>query len=445
MHKNMKKNIILFVNAMRPATFDALKAYEEKTGRTFTPLVLVDRKIQTSISERNGQNLHHKNLLVVNADFDSPMSIRKALRLYEDRIFAVTCQYENSMLELKKLIGYFPYLQMPTQSSIEWSTEKKLMRELLESYDVSLVPEYMEISDYSESSIKSIEAHLDYPVIVKPSGLEGSLLVTMANNRLELNITLERTFRDIQGAYVKWIKRQTPRLLVEEFMDGDMYSVDTYVDSQGVCYSNPVVKVITGRKVGFEDFFGYMQGVPSNLNEQEATNAQKTAEKASHALGLRSVTAHVELMKLHQGGWKVIELAPRIGGYRHEIYSLGYGINHIMNDTLNRAGETPQISHKLVAHTALFHIYANDEGTIRAIKGIEEIKQLKSFFSLKQNSFLGDTARFAKNNGDPILSVVLTNSKKSMFESDVESMQTLVAIEVDKIPQPLKAKYFVSS
>ena len=66
----MSKDIILFVNAIRPATFGALQLYEEETGRVFTPVVLVDKKIQTSIKERNGQKHEGKNLLVINADFD---------------------------------------------------------------------------------------------------------------------------------------------------------------------------------------------------------------------------------------------------------------------------------------------------------------------------------------------------------------------------------------
>ena len=127
----MKKDIILFVNAIRPATFGALETYAKTSGRTFTPVVLVDEKIQESITERNGQQYADKNLTVVSADFDSPKSLMSAILPYRERIYAVTCQYENSMLELKKLIPYLPYLPMPSERSLDWSTEKKLMRDLL--------------------------------------------------------------------------------------------------------------------------------------------------------------------------------------------------------------------------------------------------------------------------------------------------------------------------
>ncbi|MDB5167303.1 MAG: hypothetical protein JWN26_448 [Candidatus Saccharibacteria bacterium] len=425
----MNKDIILFVNAIRPATFGALEIYEQKTGRTFTPIVLVDQKIQESITKRNGQKHEGKDLIVLNADFDSPSSLMKAIRPYRDRIYAVTCQYENSMLELKKLVPYFPYLPMPSERSLDWSTEKKLMRELLEAYDPSLVPGYMEVMDNSDATIAEIEAKLTYPVVIKPSGLEGSLLVSMANNRTELTDILGETFREVQKAYDVWIKRQKPRLLVEEFMDGDMYSVDTYVAADGTCRPAPPVKVLTGRRVGFDDFFGYMRATPSGLSEQEIGNASATAEKACHALGLRSVTAHVELMKLPHG-WKVIELGSRIGGYRHDIYALSYGINHIMNDILNRAGDVPEIFTEVLSSTAVFNIYAHEEGMLERIEGIEEVKQLASFVSLKQSLREGDSVLFAKHNGDPVFEIILSNKDKDQFDADVRHMQECLILEV---------------
>ena len=218
-----------------------------------------------------------------------------------DRVYAVTAQFENCITELQKLVPYFPYIPMPTESSLDWATEKKLMRQMLEAHSPSLVPGYLEVRDASDDSIAGAEAAVAYPVIVKPSGLEGSLLVSLAHNPEELRAALEHIFEEIQLGYDTWIKRQSPLVLVEEFMVGDMYSVDTYVSPEGVHRHTPPVKVITGHQVGFEDFFGYAQMVPSGLSATEATKAQRTAEEACKALGLRAVTAHVELIKTADG------------------------------------------------------------------------------------------------------------------------------------------------
>lgn len=426
----MSKKIVLFVNAIRPATFEALRDYEQRSGQKLTPMVIVDAKIQDAITERNGQK-NNPDVAVISTDFDSAASLRKALLACDGDIIAVTSQYENSILELKKLLPYFPYLPMPSESSLDWSTEKKIMRQLLEGYNPSLVPSFVEVTNARTDTISEIETTLSYPMIVKPSGLEGSLLVNLVTNRSELLETLEHTFREIQHAYDTWIKRQEPSVLVEEFMDGDMYSIDTYVSDQGVCRHTPPVKVITGKKVGFDDFFGYMQTTPCGLDESSTALAYHTAEQACRALGLRSVTAHVELMRLSDNRWKIIELGPRIGGYRHDIYNLSYGINHIANDIINRAGETPIVNDILLKHTAAFNIYARQEGVIRKVEGIEIVKSLPSFVSLIQDFFPGDTAKFAKNNGDPIVKVILSHSSGDQFRHDTKIMEQTLRVVIE--------------
>jgi hypothetical protein len=158
----MKKDIVLFVNAVRPATFAALRRFKQETRRELTPLVIVDEKIQASITERNGQKQNASEVAVISADFDSASSVMAALQPHMHRILAVTSQYENSILELKKLVPYLPYVPMPTELSLDWSTEKKLMRQMMEAYDPSLVPRYMEVTNNSDVTLDKIEAHIQY-------------------------------------------------------------------------------------------------------------------------------------------------------------------------------------------------------------------------------------------------------------------------------------------
>lgn len=423
----MTKDIILFVNAIRPATFEALEHYAKQTGRKFTPVVIVDKTIKSSISARNAQQKTAKQCKVIQADFDSPTSVRRALKPYMDTIYAVTCQYENSILELKKLIPYFPNLHMPTAESLDGATEKKLMRQMLHKYDPSLVPVYAEALSGDEATISKLEKSMKYPLMVKPSGLEGSLLVSKANNSQELRDSLKYTFKEIQKGYDTWVKRQTPAIVVEEYMEGDMYSIDTYVSVEGHCLHTPPVKVVTGHNIGFDDFFGYMRLAPAGLTTDEIDSAQKTAEAACMALGLRSVTAHVELMKTIDG-WKVIELGPRIGGYRHDIYFASYGINHIMNDILNRAGDLTEVISYKNHQTAVFNIYGRVEGILNSVSGLENVASSLSYVWHKQALQLGDELLFAKNNGDPVVELMLSHGERAQFDSDVALMEKSIDI-----------------
>lgn len=423
------KNIVLFINAMRPATFRALELQNETTGREFEPVILVDEKIADSIFKRNGQLPHLDKVRVIRADFDDVASVTKALKPIEDNIFAVTSQYENSVLELKKIVPHLPYCDMPTETSLEWATEKKLMRELMHAYDESLVPKFFEVHELSDKKLDEIEQQMSYPMIVKPSGLEGSLLVSMVNNKAELRERLEHGFSEVDKAYSIWIKRQRPFFLVEEFMQGQMYSIDVYADKQGGYTHTPIVKVITGKQIGFDDFFGFARITPADISADEEKQAQTAAENACTALGLRSVTVHVELMRT-EDGWKIIELGPRIGGYRHDLYMRSFGINHIMNDITNRGGEPVFINREAKGHAALLNIYARSEGTFQDFSGLDTVKDLASFVEANQTLQPGAQLFFAKNNGDPVFEISLFNENYDKLLEDIATVDKTLTINV---------------
>lgn len=428
----MDKNVIVFVNAVRPKTFQALDDYESVTGRQFEPIILVDESVKESIFACNGQDKLPRPIEVITANLNSANSVRQALKPYQNRIFAVTSQYENCIHELKQLLPYIPYIDMPTEKSLVWATEKKQMRKMLEAYNSNLVPGYTEVSDIDQATIERVEAMLSYPLIVKPSGLEGSLLVTYVNNRRKLQETLKRTFLAMQESYDTWIKRQKPAVLIEEFMVGDMYTIDVYVDAHGNCHFTPIIKTIVGRKVGFDDFFGYEASLPSGLSEDEIAKCHNAAVDACRALGLRSVTAHVELMQT-ANGWKIIELGPRIGGYRYELYDRAYGINHIVNDIRTRAGEKPHIPMDLRNYASVFNIYAREEGILKAVHGLELARSLPSFTYIKQNIHEGEQVLFAKNGGDVPINIMLSHPDEAQLKADIAAMEAAIQFDVEPI------------
>jgi hypothetical protein len=431
------KDIVLFINSLHRPTLSALAAYAEKTGKKLKPVVLVDKKIEKSIMDLNNQRQLRSKVTYVTADFDSPASIRQALKDLEQRIFAITSQYENSITEYKKLIPYLPHMPAPTETSLIWATDKKLMREAFNGYDKSLSPASIEVQDTSSKTIAAIEKAISYPMIIKPSGLERSLLVSVVHNTEELASTLAFTFSQLESAYKTWMKRLTPSVLIEEFMEGDMYSVDSYVSSDGTCRHAPPVKVVTGRSAGFDDFFAYLQMTPSGLSEAQTEQAQRASERACRALGLRSVTAHTEMMKT-KTGWKIIEVGPRIGGYRHELYSLSHGMNHIVNDVVNRAGQTPEIPNKPKRHAAIYKTYGREEGILSGIDGIEAIQMLPSFMNIKSPFKLGDEIKFARNNGDAVIELTLGHESPKQLSLDIDAIEHLLDIRVQTLEKIAK-------
>lgn len=421
---------MLFINSMFAPTVSALRSCEKQTGRHFTPVVIVDINIHESIHTLNDQNhLTDNNVEVITADFDDPVSIRNAIRPYEERIVVVLSQYENSIHEFKKIIPYLPYLQTPTESSLDWATDKKLMRAAFDAYDPTLSPASLHVEDATETTIAAIERKLSYPIIIKPSGLECSLLVSVASNRQQLVLQLRNTFKQLHTAYRHLLKRLEPSVLVEEFMTGDMYSIDAYVTIDGKCRYTPPVKVVTGNKVGFDDFFPYLTITPTDLSSAETATANDAVDRACRALGLRATTVHTELM-LTPKGWRIIEVGPRIGGYRPELYSLTIGLNHIANDIVNRMGITPVIPDKILHHAAVLQTYAREEGRLKTIHGLDKIERLSSYVSMKQRFKEGDMLYFAQNNGHPAFEVMLCHDDEAQLQADLKTVESVLHIEL---------------
>ena len=337
-----KKDIVLLVGVPTKSAAENVVEFQDAWKSKLRFFLITDKEA-VSDEDRIIHDFFDK-VLVVN--FSSDQSIQKALLPYSENFLAVTCRAESHIPKFKNLISHVPYLKTPTPASLGWSVDKLEMRRRFRAYDSKITPKYMYVKDAKKSTIRDIEQKVGFPLVVKPTGLAVSLLVNIAYHSEELEKNLRKVFRKMK-ALSKGYKDKEPRVLVEQFMEGTMYSIDAYVNSRGVVYFCPMVSVKTGKEAGFDDFFGYQQMTPVKLKKSSIEDAQDVAKKSVHALGLRSTTAHIELMRTEHG-WKVIEVGPRIGGFRHNMYDLSYGIDHTANDILIRIPRKPKIPKKVL-------------------------------------------------------------------------------------------------
>ncbi|MGB4420331.1 MAG: ATP-grasp domain-containing protein [Candidatus Saccharimonadales bacterium] len=417
------RNMILFVGSYLDVQKNALKNLEKLMDKQLTACVLIDN------NSTNEKLVNTKKVKVVRCDFSSPLKIQKAISPYKSRFLAVTCRAEKNIPLLRKVIPHIPYINTPTESSLDWTTDKVRMRQLLRDYDKSISPKFLVVHDASQETLDKIEKKVGFPLMIKPAGLAASLLVTLCYHREELESNLKNTVRKINRIYKERKGRGEPQILVEEFMDGAMFSVDTYVNQRGVTYHTPLVHVKTGRAVGFEDFFGYMRITPVILKPYKIEAARNVADKAIEALNLRSTTCHIELMKT-EDGWKVIELGPRIGGFRHEMYELSYGFDHSLNDILIRIPRKPIISKKIKGFTSVMQFYAKEKGKLVNINGVNKVRKLESFKRIEIIKKHGDMCNFARNGDSPVFTIVLFNKNRSKLLADIRRLEQSIKINI---------------
>lgn len=423
-----QKNIILFVGKVYDYMVKKLRKYEKQTNQSFRVGVIFDKN--EGLNKRT-KEMKDEICVQIPCDTNNMSSIQKALLPYQEELFAITSRGSANVSLFSKFIPHVPYLRTPTPESLFWSTHKLYMRKRFENHDKSLVPKFLEATDSSEKTLNKIENEIGFPVIVKPTGLASSKFVNLCKNKQDTRDALDKIFSHIQEIYQENKGNWDPDVIVEDFMEGEMYSVDGYVDNSGNVKYCPMVENKTGKDIGFDDFFDYLRVTPTLLEEKQKSEAKKTTTNAIHALGLRNTTIHAELM-LTSDGWKIIEIGPRIGGSRGYMYKKSYGINHMMNDVMNRTthGEV-HINTESRGFSAAITFYPEKEGVLQQIHGLEKINNIASVEKINKKKELKEECLFARNGGSGALHIYLFNKNREKLMQDIETLENTIKIEVD--------------
>ncbi len=438
-HESQQRDVILFVGGSRDDAVSVIKDYSQHYGKTVTGLYLGN--ITSKDYARKISQADKKLLIEVPVTFKklTDGEISKILRPYKDRLLTATCTKEYNIGTYRKIVPHIPYLFAPTQESLLWSTDKVEMRQRIKESAPDICPRFMLVKDSSSVTLGKIEKQIGFPLVVKPAGLAASKHVTICYYREELEKSLRQVIMNLKRLYAERGREDAPKVLVEQFMEGSMYSIDAYVNSRGFVYHCPPVFVRTGMTIGFDDFFGYQRILPVKIKQYKIEQAERAVTEAIHALGLRNVTCHVELMRT-EDGWKIIEVGPRVGGYRHVMYQLSYGINHLLNDTLIRVPQKPVIKRRVKKTVTVLQFFAKEEGILESISGLKLIRNLESFHSIDIRMKKGKLCRFAKNGGASVFDVVLAHKSRSQVLADVRRMEKAVVIKVKKVPRGAKRK-----
>lgn len=424
----VQKDIILFVGRPVPSVIKSVvDACKDCLSGKYRLGLIVDKKKLKGISEQVLSNFDP----VIICDFSSKSSIVKGLKPYENELLSVLCRSESNIPDFQKVIPHVPYVKTPTTESLSWSTDKVAMREMLAAYDKAITPKFKLIKDSKKKTVKDIEDNIGFPVVCKPAGLAASMLVSIAYHPEELEEILKKTFKKIEALYKERKGRGEPQVIVEQFLEGEMYSTDAYVTSRGKITFSPFVHIKTGAQIGFDDFFGYRQMTPTRLNKVSIEKAETAATKAIKAVGLRSSVAHVELLKTEEG-WKIVELGPRLGGFRHELYKLAFGIDSACNDILVRIPKPVHVSKTPKGFAAAMKIFAKKEGKIVALKGVKKVEELKSLQRISVNKKVGAMAKFAKHGGASVMDCIFFNKDRAKLLADIRRFEKTIEIEVKK-------------
>lgn len=416
------KNIIVYVMGTRQAVLDDLRDYAKEHGKHYRIMNLRDSRLK-----KPDKNPDYD--LVVECDFSKPWKVAEALLPYQSELLAITCRYEQHISRFAQVLPHVPYLRTTSTESLAWATDKYEMRKRLRLFDPKNTPRFTWVKDNTIKERKRVIDKVQFPMIVKPASLAASLFVTICYHEDELEKALRNLFRKLKTAYDKDGRKEIPKIIAEEYMEGDLYSIDSYIDSRGNIYHCPLVRQKTARDIGHDDFYNYLQITPAALKKTTVERAESVADTAIHALGLRSTTAHTELMKVDDD-WKVVEVGARPGGARDVLHKLSCDINHNMNDAAIRIPRKPIIPKKCKGYAAYMKYFADKEGMIVETKGIKKLESLDSFHTISVMKKVGDRSVFARNGGRAVFTLFLYNSDRSKLLADIRRIEQTVKVTV---------------
>lgn len=205
------------------------------------------------------------------------------------------------------------------------TTNKARMKEILLKNNIPTA-KCVKISNISEIKIDDIT----YPIVIKPTDRSAGRGVSFVCNKDEFVDKFELAMRE---SYSK-------EVLIEEVMQGKQYSIETIS-----CHANHQIVAYTEEYIDDSgNFIETQHMIPARLNEQDLQKLHNLIIKLLNAFDIKYGACHIEV-KLTNEGFKVIELASRMGGWRDKLVQLAYNDDYnamLIDSTL---GISPTIKH----------------------------------------------------------------------------------------------------
>ncbi len=287
--------------------------------------------------------------------------------------------FENAVVPKTWLTEHFS-LPGITLEAAERATDKSLMRQAFATQCAEYSAYFKTITSWEdiESALENKSFH--FPLILKPTNLFKSLLVTKSNTAKELKKNFDDSLAIIQSIYTKEHVSRTPSFVLEEYLDGPSFSLEVFVNGEGKMVSAPSpVDLVMGKDLSIDDNYNYSRKLPTTLTTNEQQELQQAAFAGVRALELFNSPAHVELVYTKNGP-KIIEIGARTGGYRARMYKLAHGVDLFQAQIDVAQGKLPNLAPQVANYCAVYELFPLSKGHFQAISDIDQVMQSSTLY-----------------------------------------------------------------
>ncbi|GCE37940.1 hypothetical protein Rhow_000824 [Rhodococcus wratislaviensis] len=193
----------------------------------------------------------------------------------------------------------------PAPDAIEAACNKARTRAALDRFGIP-GPRHATAPADDSSRLREAAEIVGFPLVVKPTDLCAGMFVRRADDWATLETAAGDLCRFVVNARGQ---RRDPVVLLEEFLDGPEFSVESWI-RQGTIHTVGVTDKSLGGASGFVET-GHM--FPADLTDEDRAQLVTAAEAAIGAVGLDHGVVHTEL-RLCAAGPRIIEINPRPAG-----------------------------------------------------------------------------------------------------------------------------------
>ncbi len=294
--------------------------------------------------------------------------------------------------------------------------DKLSLRLFLERRAPWLNPEFEEV-DLTEEKGPS-----RFPLVLKPRNFFKSQLMFSCQDHKDFQIARRTLFLSLEEAERRHGVKLERTFLAEEKLSGRHFSVDAMVGEGGKVIFTPPVRLTIAEQWGYDDMHVAVRWAQARVNGDEERLLQRAVLDLVRALDLQMTPLHVDIV-LSRDEVKVVDAAPRVGGYRSEMMELAWGcpLDH-MNLEL-ATGRDPRWEPKWRKEVAVVELFPPKRGVLLELEGLDRISKLPSFERMVIRSRKGDKVGLAKDGFRCCLFVVLCSDDEDQVREDVEDLR----------------------
>lgn len=311
-----------------------------------------------------------------------------------------------------------------TPGQAEILRDKLLLREEIARYWPDLNPRFA-VADLGSPDPPDVPL----PFLLKPRNLFKSQLITLCQAAEDWDLAREEISRLREPTERRHGVRLMGGVLAEGYVTGAEASLDVMVCPDGEVMFTPAVTLLPARHWHMADFHVAVRRLPSTLSPEEEALARQAVLRLVSGLGLRCTPLHVDLVVAH-GRVFILDVGPRVGGYRSEMMGLGFGAPLDPLALELALGHRPEWRPRWEKGVAVVELFPQDQGRLTGISGLDRVRRLRSFHRLRQRTAIGEEVGWARCGYRCPLFVILAHQDPEVVSEEVELLPGLIEFQV---------------